>query len=73
MMQKKNIEQLKSILTDLDNRELTKHQAHDLICVLFSVSNNEGKLCEICNENEAKLITKHCHNCDTYIINGEHN
>jgi hypothetical protein len=31
-------EQLKSILTDLDNRELTKHQAHDLICVLFSVS-----------------------------------
>lgn len=33
-----NTEQLKSILTDLDNRELTKHQAHDLICVLFSVS-----------------------------------
>ena len=32
------IEQLKSILTDLDNKELTKHQAHDLICVLFSVS-----------------------------------
>jgi len=31
-------EQLKSILTDLDNKELTKHQAHDLICVLFSVS-----------------------------------
>ena len=30
-------EQLKSILTDLDNREITKHQAHDLICVLFSV------------------------------------
>lgn len=33
-------EQLKSILTDLDNRELTKHQAHDLICVLFSVSDS---------------------------------
>ena len=27
-------EQLKSILTELDNKELTKHQAHDLICVL---------------------------------------
>ena len=39
-------EQLKSILTDLDNRELTKHQAHDLICVLFSVVWQSEQLCE---------------------------
>jgi len=38
-------EQLKSILTDLDNRELTKHQAHDLICVLFSIVVPKGTLC----------------------------
>lgn len=31
-------ESLKSILTDLDNKELTKHQAHELICTLLDVS-----------------------------------
>ena len=30
-------EQLQSILTDLDNKEITKHQAYDLILVLFDV------------------------------------
>jgi hypothetical protein len=44
-------EQLKSILTDLDNRELTKHQAHDLICVLFSVVASKCV-------HKAKLLTK---------------
>jgi len=66
-------QQLKGILTDLDNKELTKHQAHFLICDLFSVSITEGKLCEICECNDATLITEHCQNCDEYIINGEHN
>lgn len=31
-------EQLKSILTDLENKELTKHQAYELILILFNVS-----------------------------------
>ena len=35
----KKTEQLKGILTDLDNKKITKHQAHELICVLFEVSN----------------------------------
>lgn len=29
------MKQLQSILTDLENREITKHQAYDLILVLF--------------------------------------
>ena len=45
----------------------------DKLCVLFSVSITEGKLCEICECNDATLITEHCQNCDEYIINGEHN
>lgn len=31
------MEQLQSILTDLDNKAITKHQAYDLILVLFDV------------------------------------
>jgi len=31
------MEQLKSILTDLENKAITKHQAYDLILVLFDV------------------------------------
>ena len=34
------MEQLQSILTDLDNKAITKHQAYDLILVLFDVSNS---------------------------------
>ena len=30
--------QLQSILTDLENGEITKHQAYDLISVLFGVN-----------------------------------
>lgn len=30
------LEQLKSILSDLENKEITKHQAHHLICILFN-------------------------------------
>ena len=32
------MKQLQSILTDLDNKAITKHQAYDLILVLFDVS-----------------------------------
>ncbi len=31
------MEQLQSILNDLDNKAITKHQAYDLILVLFDV------------------------------------
>ena len=63
-------EQLKSILTDLDNRELTKHQAHDLICVLFSVVGQSEQLkpngsyyteCKCGNMVHAR--DKNCKNC----------
>ena len=50
-------EQLKSILTDLDNRELTKHQAHDLICVLFSVVVPKGTL-TMCHARTGKECIK---------------
>ena len=33
------MEQLKHILTDLDNNVITKHQAYSLILILFDVSN----------------------------------
>lgn len=32
------MEQLQSILTDLDNKVITKHQAYDLILVLFDIN-----------------------------------
>ena len=31
------MKQLQSILTDLDNKVITKHQAYDLILVLFNI------------------------------------
>jgi hypothetical protein len=57
-------EQLKSILTDLDNRELTKHQAHDLICVLFSVSKSFYCECDEPLEIQYEVgLTIYCENC----------
>jgi len=38
------MKQLQSILTDLDNKAITKHQAYDLILVLFDVSNRREQL-----------------------------
>ncbi len=38
------MEQLQLILTDLDNKAITKHQAYDLILVLFAVSNRRKLL-----------------------------
>ena len=48
------MKQLQSILTDLDNKEITKHQAYDLILVLFDVSESvepvrEGTVCDTCS------------------------
>jgi hypothetical protein len=39
------MEQLQSILTDLDNKAITKHQAYDLILVLFDVRRRSEQLC----------------------------
>lgn len=52
-------------LGNVDASENTLHM-HD-------VSITEGELCEICNQNEAKVIYKTCYKCEEYIINGEHN
>ena len=38
------MEQLQSILTDLDNKAITKHQAYDLILVLFDVVGQSEQL-----------------------------
>ena len=41
------MEQLQSILTDLDNKAITKHQAYDLILALFDVvGQSEQLVCE---------------------------
>ena len=40
------MEQLQSILTDLDNKAITKHQAYDLILVLFDVSKAKHTFCK---------------------------
>ena len=56
-------EQLKSILTDLDNKELTKHQAHNLICVLFSVVGQSEQLCT-CKNPKINDMRWSCDKCD---------
>ena len=41
------MKQLQSILTDLDNKAITKYQAYDLILVLFDVvGQSEQLVCE---------------------------
>jgi hypothetical protein len=52
------MEQLQSILTDLDNKAITKHQAYDLILVLFDVSNS------LPDKAKALLKVAKCPNCD---------
>jgi hypothetical protein len=64
------------IIKLLDDWKVNKHKQElmaDELLILFGVSIAEGQLCEICEENEAKVIAKHCYSCDQYIINGEHN
>ena len=58
------MEQLQSILTDLDNKAITKHQAYDLILVLFDVSKrSEQLMCEDCNQHEKMVGWKICDEC----------
>ncbi len=52
------MKQLQSILTDLENKAITKHQAYDLILVLFDVSVELPELCSQCfrrNVNNDKV------------------
>ena len=55
------MEQLQSILTDLDNKAITKHQAYDLILVLFDVSNSACS-CRPNTDLYCKTIT-YCNKC----------
>ena len=49
------MEQLQSILTDLDNKVITKHQAYDLILVLFDVSGQSEQLkCPQCGSTDVR-------------------
>lgn len=54
------MEQLQSILTDLDNKAITKHQAYDLILVLFDVSRRSEQLVNfLLHLNDKELINNH--------------
>jgi len=53
------MEQLKSILTDLENNEITKHQAYDLISILLQ-SNEDieaGAFINIYEDQDGKYIS----------------
>ncbi|MFA6570301.1 MAG: hypothetical protein WCT77_03615 [Bacteroidota bacterium] len=43
---------LQSILTDLDNKAITKHQAYELILILFDDGENEVAVCPKCGGRE---------------------
>ncbi len=53
------MKQLQSILTDLDNKAITKHQAYDLILVLFDVS---VAVCPKCKTKDTEVICCTCGN-----------
>lgn len=60
------MEQLQSILTDLENKEITKHQAYDLILVLFDVSKNEVAVCcPKCKYYDSKY-DRYCDDCTKF-------
>jgi hypothetical protein len=66
-------EQLKSILTDLDNRELTKHQAHELICILFNVGNcADDKLTQCMIGRDAECNHQKCPITEKDMENGKY-
>ena len=64
-----------------DRPELSKDLVEPLNLLSEAISEVENlslsgvgvTLCEICNENNTEVITKHCRTCEEYIINGEHN
>ncbi len=57
------METLKSILTDLDNKKITKHQAYSLILGLFDVGSQRELLNAFAewlkNEDDHNLINKY--------------
>ena len=62
----KIVEKLQSILTDLENKEITKHQAYDLILSLFDVVEQGEQLTCQCDEpadNAYPNGTIFCENC----------
>lgn len=61
---------IEQVLADIEQVEEEKTKQ---ALTLTNVSITEGELCEICNENEAKVIYKTCYACEEYIIKGEHN
>ena len=54
---------LQDILTDLENKKIFKHEAEDLICVLFGVSKplRDGwYMCKKCNTVQECLNADKC-------------
>ena len=53
----------------LDNyKEDTEYLANELI-KLFSSHKDNKSICECCNENEAKVTVKLCHDCEEHKLN----
>jgi regulator of replication initiation timing len=55
--------ELQSILIDLENKAITKHQAYELILILFDVSGQSEQL--VCDSYYANNLSmqKECLNC----------
>lgn len=65
--------QINDLLLKMQTGENCIGETANKLLDLYSVSITEGESCEICNENQAKVIYKTCYACEEYIINGEHN
>lgn len=70
------MKQLKSILTDLDNKVITKHQAYDLILVLFGVigigyNGLDAVACPKCGSTDIMMLDKGFHEKDKCLECGE--
>jgi len=57
------MEQLQSILTDLDNKAITKDRAYDLILFLFDVSSNKVVICPLCDGRDEYIKTETGYKC----------
>ena len=51
-------------------RFITDWVAGDEICKVFNEGNLVDEVCEICDDRDALVITKHCEVCGEYNING---
>jgi hypothetical protein len=52
------MEQLQLILTNLDNKAITKDRAYDLILFLFDVSSNKVVICSRCGGQNEYIKTE---------------